>query len=432
MKSKRSSLCLAHTTWLALCLWLCCLAASAAPMKNVILCIGDGMGPEQVKAGRYFTGAPLSFESLPYQASMTTHAANSGVTDSAAAATSLATGRKVNVGVISVALPGNTNDIVTSLELYKAQGKRVGLVTTTTMTHATPAGFGAHAQSRNYTTEIANDYLYQSRPYVLFGGGGSGMTVTGAQATGYVVVTNLGELLALNTETVTNVSGQFGLTQMPYEYDGLGALPHLSNMVTVALDILDNDPDGFFLMIEGGRIDHAGHANDITRSVRETAQFSGSVQVVLDWASNRTDTLIIVTADHETGGLTVTNDNGAGNAPGVTWSSTGHTATQVPVYAWGVNADMVSGGLDNTNIFQISMSRDVKAAKTDAALIVTPSTFSTTWSVSTGEVYRFERSLDVVTWTPFNTVTAATPSVIMLDSSIAGATQQFYRCVGQR
>ena len=107
--------------------------------------------------------------------------------------------------------------------------------------------------------------------------------------------------------------------------------------------MLDDDPDGFFLMVEGGRIDHACHANDLIRSIYETIEFSNSVQTVIDWAAGRNDTLILVTADHETGGLTVLTNNGAGVLPTVTWSGTGgHTAAKVPVYAWGVNAEMVS------------------------------------------------------------------------------------------
>ena len=124
--------------------------STAAPPKNVVILIGDGMGFEQVKAaGIYANGAAgtLSFESLPYQADCTTYSANSSITDSAASATAIATGHKVNNGVIILATPGDNSELETLLEYFKARNKSTGLVTTTYVSHATPAGFGAHESS---------------------------------------------------------------------------------------------------------------------------------------------------------------------------------------------------------------------------------------------------------------------------------------------
>jgi alkaline phosphatase len=222
------------------------------------------------------------------------------------------------------------------------------------MTHATPAAWGAHEPSRNNNAQIASDYLTQTRPNVLFGGGANGMLLSAAIVAGYTLVTNKSTMQALDTNSVSMVSGQFGSTHLPYEFDGLGTLPHLSDMAETALDILDNDADGFFLMVEGGRIDHAGHANDLARNVHETLEFADTVQLVLDWAAGRTDTLVLVTADHETGGLNVLQDNGAGNYPTVSWSSSGHTGVNVPVYAWGANADLVGGVMDNTDLYTLT------------------------------------------------------------------------------
>ncbi|MCK5113398.1 MAG: alkaline phosphatase [Phycisphaerae bacterium] len=358
--SRRSGVSLLFLILIVTILWSPC--ASAGQPKNVFFFIGDGMGFEQVKAGGMYvngTAGTLAFESLPYQGEITTHPASGGVTDSAAAGTALATGYKVNDGVISIATPGNGDyaagaELPTILEYYKNRGSSTGLVSTTYITHATPAAFGAHETSRNNLTQIAADYLNDSRPNVLMGGGANGMTSVNAVAAGYTVVTTEAEMDALNTETTTMVSGQFGSTHLPYEYDGLGALPQLSEMTSTAIDILDNDPDGFFLMVEGGRIDHAGHANSIERNIRETAEFTNAVQMAIDWAAGRTDTLIIVTADHETGGLTVLNNNGAGLAPTVSWSTDEHTDANVPVYAWGVNAENVSGVMDNTDLYAIA------------------------------------------------------------------------------
>jgi len=334
-------------------------AATAAPM-NVIFLIGDGMGFEQVKAaGIYANGAPgtLSFEQAPYTGQVTTYSANSSVTDSAASGTAIATGVKVNNNVISRAYPGDGHELETLLEHFRDAGKSTGLVTTTYMTHATPAAFGAHETSRNSYIAIAGDYLNQTRPNVLLGGGANGLSASSAQAAGYSVVTTAAGLAAVDANATTMLSGQFGSSHLPYEYDGLGSLPHLSDMAATALDVLDNDTDGFFLMVEGGRIDHAGHSNDLVRNVYETIEFAHTVQLVLDWAAGRDDTLVVVTADHETGGLTVTGEEStwtAGVLPAVNWSTTGHTGANVPVYAWGPNAELVSGVLDNTDFFEIA------------------------------------------------------------------------------
>ncbi len=347
------------SVWFLVTLGLPSFAAPGDPPQNVIMLIGDGMGFEQVRAaGMYLNGieGTLSFEMLPYQADMTTYSANSSVTDSAAAATAMATGVKVNNGVVSVAIPGDGSELETLLEYMRDKGKSIGLVTTTYMTHATPASFGAHDSSRNNTSAIATDYLNQTLPNVLFGGGGNGLDFSNAQSVGYTVVTDASEMLALNTALVNMASGQFGIGHMPFELDGLGDLPHLSEMTEIALDILDNDPDGFFLMVEGGRIDHAGHSNDIQRNVHETIEFSYAVQKVIDWAAGRMDTLILVTADHETGGLTVIANNGAGHYPTVSWSTGSHTGVTVPLYAWGVNAELILGGIDNTELFAIAVA----------------------------------------------------------------------------
>lgn len=328
--------------------------------KNVILLIGDGMGPEQVKAaGMYAHGTPgkLSFEQFPHQGEIMTYSADNPVTDSAAGGTAIATGVKVNNGVISMAIPGDGQPLKTVLEKYQAAGKSAGLVTTTEMTHATPAAFGAHQQGRSQQAEIAQQYLNTTRPEVLLGGGGAGISPKAAESAGYTVVTNRQQMQALDTETVTRVSGQFGRGHLPYESRGVGDLPHLREMAKTALNILDNDPDGLFLMIEGGRIDHAGHENHLQRNVMETLQFAETVAEVVKWAENNPDTLIIVTADHETGGLKVLKNNGQGEFPQVSWSSHDHTAANVGIYGWGINSDQVSGTMENTDVFYLLLGQ---------------------------------------------------------------------------
>ena len=325
-------------------------------LKNVIFCIGDGMGFEAVKAAGYYaygeTGT-LSFEAFPHRGEMATYAANSPMTGSAAAATAMATGYKVNNGVISMEFPGSGTPLKTLLEIFKAQDKWTGLVSTTYITHATPAAFAAHNPQRNNLADIAHDYLHLTRPNVLLGGGGNGLTEKDAEAAGYTVVTDREGLLNLDTDTENCVSGQFGDTNIPYIFDGSDDLPQLSEMVSAALDILCNAQGGFFLLVEGGRIDHAGHSNDIERNILETIEFSKTVQIIFDRVAGRDDTLILVTADHETGGLKAHKNNGKGQVPDISWSTGGHTVSNVPLYGWGRNAERVGGIMNNTDLIKV-------------------------------------------------------------------------------
>ena len=236
--------------------------AQAQP-KNIIFFIGDGMGFEHVKAAGYYTGATLSFESFPYSGQVTTYSLNAGgsnpgATDSAAAGTALATGVKVNNGQVSMLEinPGEWIELETLLEYFKDQGKMTGLVTTSFMTDATPAAFGAHDENRSHTDAIADDYRLQTQPNVLFGGGGYGMTDWEFANAGYTVkkcwdvgrddIPDEDGLKWLDTETETMVLGRFGTQELPYEDDGLGDLPHLSEMAYTALRILDNEPRWLF------------------------------------------------------------------------------------------------------------------------------------------------------------------------------------------
>ncbi len=333
--------------------------APSSPPHNVIFLIGDGMGPVHVEAARLYTGEPLSFENLPYQGRVKTYSANNSVTDSAAAGTALATGVKVNNSVIGMKIPGEQQELLNLSEWAKSQGKSTGLVTSAHMTDATPAAFGAHEPKRTNYAQIACDYLQQSRPNVLFGGGGNFSEFVDPTRAGYSVVRNRAELNAFHPTTPDFfVSGAFGdgSDGMPYEYEGekeYTVLPHLSELTSKALSLLDDDPDGFFLMVEGAKIDKACHANNLERAVCETVEFSKSVQVALDWVVEHPDTLIIVTADHETGGLKIKEDNGPCHFPTVSWATKSHTKTRVNVYACGPFAEQISGTMNNTDFFGI-------------------------------------------------------------------------------
>ncbi len=347
-----------------------CPGSPAYSARNVILMIGDGMGYEQVDAGSYYlsgAGGSLCFEPY-YKCGVTTYSLDSSVTDSAAAGTALATGHKTNNGIISQSPSGTPYETI--LEAAKSMDKRTGLVTTVPITHATPAAFGAHEPSRNNYSNIGYDYLNVPQPEVIFGGGdpnrgGSGYFtsshVATAQSQGYTVVYNAAQMWALDAGSVDKALGLFAGTYMTYEYDRTpsNTEPHLSEMTERALSIMSNDPDGFFLMVEGGRIDNAGHSNDIARLTEEVVEFHNAVQVALDWIQGRTDTLLIVTADHETGGLTATNQ-GIGSYAAASWSTGGHTGANVPLYAVGpdaglADAHIVGGEMDNTDVYRVMM-----------------------------------------------------------------------------
>lgn len=339
---------------------------SGALPKNTILFIGDGMGLEQVKAaGMYLNGNTpiLKFEFFPHSGQVKTQSANQKVTDSAAAGTAMATGVNVNNGVISIRLPGNGEKLTTMLEYFQDMGKKVGLVSTAFISHATPAAFGAHNKARGNYKQIINDYLNNSKPDVLLGGS-KYITEKAAKNAGYTVVTNRQQLLMHDTNSKAPLSGQFGNNHLPYEANGVGKLPHLTDMTRTAIKILEKHEKGFFLMVEGGRIDHAGHSNSLKKNIFETIEFANAVQVAADWAAKRDDTLIVVTADHETGGLKVIKNNGKGNLPKVKWSTRNHTGVNVPVYAIGQNAERFKRTISNTDIFKLITEPDVTPKQT--------------------------------------------------------------------
>jgi len=348
--------------WLAVVVlfWMLTGVADAAP-RHVIFLIGDGMGFEHLKAASLFAyGAEgrLVVQQLPVSGECTTDPAGLVlVPDSACTGTSLATGVKVAPGVVSVRLPGDGEDLPTILEKLAQQGRRTGLVTTAGMGDATPAAFAAHTKFRRLYDEVYEDYFQRTRPNLIFGGAWR-LPAGAAERAGYTIVASRDELAALVAGKVPqHVLGPFCPSNFPYEWEYANRtdhrydrVPHLSEMARAALEILSQGDKGFFLMVEGARIDHASHANHIRNTVMETLEFDNAVEEVLRWAAGRDDTLVLVTADHECGGLTVVESRGLGEMPEVTWATGGHTKAPVPVFAWGVGADRFAGKLDNTDV----------------------------------------------------------------------------------
>lgn len=332
------------------------------PPKNVILFIGDGMGAPHADAAALMLHGEtetLSFESFPVKGMMTVHAANSDLPDSASSATAMAAGVKVNLEVISMAIPGDGHALPTLVDFYHHQQKSTGLVSTCTVTDATPAAFAAHTADRYNTIEIGWHYFHTGRPNILFGGGGHGIDLVDAESLGYTVIHTLDGFDDLLDGEAPYISGQFGTENFSYEADGIGDLPHLSEMTAAALTALAQNENGFFAMVEGGRIDDAAHVNDLRRVVYEVIEFDNTIAAALD-VLDLAETLVIVTADHSTGELEITADNGIGELPEVTWSSAQHDPMPVPFFAVGKGAeafasllDRNGGVIDNTDIYHV-------------------------------------------------------------------------------
>jgi len=286
-------------------------ASKPEPVKNIILFIGDGMGFAHLKAARLVKGAPLNMDFMPVQSQAQNASLNSAVTDSAAAATALATGYRTNNGMIAM-LPDGRRP-VSSLRLAKEKGKKTGVVVTDSIYGATPGSFLANVDDRNKYAAILEQALFETQPDILFGGG---MTVfnqiKGADRlkdTDYTLVTDRDQLLSWHAEQVPSMEdgrllGLFAASSMSYEIDRNSRLePHIAEMTQVAIDVLKEGDEGFFLMIEGSRIDNASHNNDLRRMVHDLLAFDEAVAVALSFAAGRDDALIVITADHETGGL---------------------------------------------------------------------------------------------------------------------------------
>ena len=289
--------------------------------KNVIFYIGDGMSSVQRRITEEVHGQKLAMNTLPIVGIYTTYALNTIVTDSAAAATALATGHKTDALVISMDPDGEVA-YETLAEAAKRLGKSVGLVTTTRITHATPACFGSHIDTRYRENEIAEQYLDQDFE-VWLGGGWRHFVPRSVNKSkrkderdllkefaekGYRVLRSKSDLLNIKVEKGTKIFGVFSHSHMPYYLDMedeyyQGKIPNLTDMVKVAISVLKQNPKGFFLMVEGGRIDHACHANDPAGTVGDMMEFDNAVKLGIYLSREDPDTLILVGGDHETGGM---------------------------------------------------------------------------------------------------------------------------------
>ena len=328
----------------------------AEEINNIIFYIGDGMGATQVLTARIaLMGADKRFviEKMPVTGLITTHAVDNLITDSAAGATAMATGVKTRNGMVGVT-PDSTV-LLTVMEAAMARGIAAGLVATSTITHATPASFASHVPSRRNQAEIAKQLIH-SGLNIIFGGGKSYFipsTESGSKRTddqnlieegrehGFRYVSTATELSRIAS---SKVLGLFAMDAMGREPDE----PTLEQMSRKAIEILSKQPNGFFLIIEGSQIDWAGHDNDFQYLIREMKAFDDAVKVGLDFAKENENTLVVVTADHETGGLLLMGGTVDGKDIEVDWGTNYHTGQMVPVFASGKGSWMFSGINDNS------------------------------------------------------------------------------------
>jgi alkaline phosphatase len=319
--------------------------ASQAP-KNVILLVADGAGPAHFTVARSLRGESFRIGTMPVVGLHTTHCADRAVTDSAAGATALATGFKTNYEMVSVD-PKTLAPLPTVLEQAEKRGKATGLVTTSNFWDATPAAFAAHAKHRH---DAGIDVqMLRSGAEIIAG--------TGLEDFSNEVSPDQMKIAAENGYTIVNTRAQLDtargaklLAYFPYQERNRDVpeapLPVLAKW---AIEHLKDDPDGFFLLIEHEGTDSASHQNNHPDVRKALTSFDEAVGVALDFAKQRGDTLVVVTADHETGGMRVSETKTTSRWR-IEWSTGDHTASAVPVFAYGPGAAAFAGFQDNTDV----------------------------------------------------------------------------------
>jgi len=325
-------------------------------IKNIILIIGDGMGLPHAYAAMTVSDKPLNIERCKITGLQKTFSSDNYITDSGAAGTAIATGVKTKNGAIGMDASGNR--VKSILEIAEENGLATGLVSTSSVTHATPASFIAHQSSRGSYEDIAMDFL-KTDIDVFIGGGYDHFAkrkdklnlIDSLKLRGYEVDTSMVQVLSSRS---MKLAGLTAPVHNPYRLKGRGdMLPAASGK---AIEILNKNPKGFFLMIEGSQIDWAAHANVADTLVDETLDFDKAVGVALDFARKEGHTLVVITADHETGGVTITGGDREKQTVKLSFSTKGHTAAMVPVFAFGPGAEKFTGIYDNTELFKKLLS----------------------------------------------------------------------------
>ena len=308
------------------------------------------MALPQVYAAMLATGEEMTFSQFPFIGVVDTHSASNDITDSAAGGTALASDHKTNNAMIGV--NPDTIPVKTLLEVFSEQGKETGVVVTCYATHATPAAFYAKVPHRKQYEDIAVQMA--ENPYInlIIGGGmkhfnqrkdSLNLVERMENELGWKVYDTLADI----DVTCKKYAVLADESHMPKASERGDFLP---KAVSTALQSLDGAENGFFLMVEGSQIDFACHASDSTWMVDEMMDFNAAIQVALDYAKEKGNTLVVVTADHETGGLTMIDRQGKYTNVSFDYSTGSHTCLPVMVYAYGPGAEQFTGWMQNTAI----------------------------------------------------------------------------------
>lgn len=319
---------------------------------NIILMIGDGMGTAQIYAGLTANKGSLNLEHCQFVGFHKNQSSDSYVTDSGAGATAFSIGEKTYNGAIGV--DGTKVAHPTILEIASKHKLATGLVVSCSITHATPAAFIAHQPQRSMVEEIAHDFL-STDINVFIGGGKKHFTsrkdgknlLDSLKVKGYQVVDSLPAITKIHSG---KLAGFIADVEPPKVSEGRG--DQLLQSTNTALNILQQNKKGFFMMIEGSQIDWGGHANDSDYVIKEMIDFDKAIGAVLDYAKKDGNTLVIITADHETGGLALTDGDMKTGRVEMKFITKDHTGVMIPVFTYGPGAEKFAGIYQNTEIFK--------------------------------------------------------------------------------
>lgn len=317
---------------------------------NVIYMIGDGMALPQVYAAMMASDDKMTFSQFPYIGVVDTHSASNDITDSAAGGTALASDHKTKNGMVG--MTPDSIPVKTVLEVLKEQGKETGIVVSSYVTHATPATFYAKVPYRKQYEDIALQLAEADNINLAIGGGRKHFNQRADSLNllemmvdkyGWKVYDTLADI----DETCKKYAVIANDDHMPPAAERGDFLPRA---VKTAISTLDNAENGFFLMVEGSQIDFACHAHDSTWMMDEMLDFDYAIKVALDYAKEKGNTLVVVTADHETGGLTMPDPQGKYTNPVFNYSTHSHTCLPVMVYAYGPGAEQFTGWMQNRDL----------------------------------------------------------------------------------
>lgn len=328
--------------------FVCSSLFSQPKVKNVILLIGDGMGLAQSYAAYLQNDKQLCMYNFPYTGLSITTCADKDVTDSGAGGTALAIGHKANYQAIGLDGTGNAHPSI--LKYAKQLGKSTAVIVSCDLTHATPASFIANVSNRNQQEKIALQYL-EKQCDIAVGGGRSYFEANHRTdklnledsliKQGYNVVHSAEEFYACSNDKIFALLADGHLSEAKKRGD---VLP---KAMQKALSLMQDNENGFFMMVEGSKIDMEAHLNKYESMIDEVLDFDRCVQIAMEFAKTNPQTLVIVTADHETGGLTLpakdekTKDK---------WTTLNHTGVPVPIYAFGLGAENFTGVMQNTDV----------------------------------------------------------------------------------